>query len=373
MRAVENDSGFPVYRIKQLRAIVPGANERKSQLHGTPFPDPVTIWQLRKVIQQVKPDVIHSYGWITFSCAVAMIGQNIPMLISDRDYNFTCATRTMLYQDQLCGGPQLAKCLRCSAYEMGSAKGWLTALSLYLGWPILLRKTTGVHSVSHHVQRVIRRDLLDSGNGNRIKADVVIPSFRLSSENVSDSSDPALQPYLDQLPKAPFMLFVGGLIKRKGVYVLLEAYQRLQSPPTLVMIGYSGADTPKSFPPNVHVLRDFPHKAVMAAWERALFGVFPSLWAEPFPGVAQEAMSRSRATIGTRPSGHEDVTVDGETGLLVPMGDVDALAKAMQTLIDDAALRERMGKAAGERSAIFLAENSVPQFESAYQQLVDIQ
>lgn len=369
MQAVENDSGFPVYRIRQIRSILPGANERKEQLHGTPFPDPVTIWQLRKVINQVRPDVIHSYGWITFSCAVAMLGQRIPMLISDRDYNFTCATRTMLYNDQLCSGPQLTKCLQCSAREMGTAKGWLTAISLHLGWPLLLRKTTGIHSVSHHVQRVLRRDLLRLSN--HVNTDVVVPSFRLNSENSTDSTDPELKPYLDQLPNEPFILFVGSFIKRKGVPVLIEAYQRLQSPPPLVLIGYTSHDSIRTFPPNVHILENFPHKAVMAAWERALFGVFPSLWAEPFPGVAQEAMSRGRATIGTRPSGHEDVTIDGETGFLVPMGEAEALAISMQKLIENPPLRERFGRAAGERAKIFLAENSIPQFEAAYRQMLD--
>jgi glycosyltransferase involved in cell wall biosynthesis len=370
MPAVENDSGFPVYRIKQLRAILPGANEHQSQLHGTPFPDPVTVWQLGRVIRRVKPEVIHAYGWITFSCAVAMTGLHIPMLITDRDYNFTCATRTMLYNNQICDGPQLGKCLRCSAREMGTAKGWLTTISLVLGQPILLRKTTGAHSVSRYVQRVIRRDLLGSNNDRRLKADVVIHSFRLSSENASDPTDPELKPYLDQLPKEPFMLFVGGLQKRKGVHVLLEAYRQLKTPPPLVLIGYAGLDGPADFPDNVYVLKDFPHPAVMAAWERAMFGVFPSLWAEPLGGVVQEAMSRSRAVIGTKPGGHEDMIIDGETGFLVPMGDAEALASAMQTLIGEAPLRERMGQAAGERSALFLAENAVPQFEAAYRQIL---
>ena len=47
--------------------------------------------------------------------------------------------------------------------------------------------------------------------------------------------------------------------------------------------------------------------------------------------------------IGTRPGGHEDMIEDGENGLLVPAGDSEALAVAMSRLIEDAALRERLG------------------------------
>ena len=81
----------------------------------------------------------------------------------------------------------------------------------------------------------------------------------------------------------------------------------------------------------------------MAMWERALFGVFPSKWPEPLATVVHEAMSNGRPVIGTTPGGHEDMIDDGETGFLVPGGDPDALAAAMARLIDDAALRERLG------------------------------
>jgi len=141
--------------------------------------------------------------------------------------------------------------------------------------------------------------------------------------------------------------------------------------PLLVLVGTIEFDSPREFPPGVIVLRDFPHDAVMAAWERCLFGVVPSLLPEPLGSVVYEGMSRGKAVIGTRPGGHSDMIIPGETGLLVPAGDVQALTQAMNDLIEQPALRERFGRAAQERARFFTASIAVPQFERFYQLLID--
>ena len=95
----------------------------------------------------------------------------------------------------------------------------------------------------------------------------------------------------------------------------------------MVLAGPLAPDTPESFPDGVTVLTSVPHPTVMAMWDRALFGVFPTKWPEALGNVVHEAMSRGRAVIGTRPGGHEDMIEDGETGLLVEAGNVEALAR----------------------------------------------
>jgi glycosyltransferase involved in cell wall biosynthesis len=96
----------------------------------------------------------------------------------------------------------------------------------------------------------------------------------------------------------------------------------------------------------------------------------PSTLPEPLGTVIFEVMSRGRAVIGTRPGGHADMILDGETGLLVPRGDVDALARAMRRLLQDAGLRERLGAAARERAAQFTADVALPRLEQLYAELI---
>jgi glycosyltransferase involved in cell wall biosynthesis len=104
----------------------------------------------------------------------------------------------------------------------------------------------------------------------------------------------------------------------------------------------------------------------MAAWERSLFGVAPSILPEPLGNVVHEAMSKGKAVIGSIAGGMSDMIVEGETGLLTPPGDVDMLAAAMRRLIDDGPLRERMGRAGRARARQFTSEAVMPRFEALF-------
>lgn len=190
---------------------------------------------------------------------------------------------------------------------------------------------------------------------------------------VASAGSPIVVPastVLDRLPAEAYILFVGALAPHKGIPTLLAAYQRLASPPPLVLIGTTWPDTPKHLPARVTVMTNLPHPNVMVAWERCLFGVLPSICAEALGDVVIEAMSVGKAMIGSRAGGIVDLIQDGETGLLVPPGDVDALADAMNRLIQQPALRERMGHQARLGARRFAPAFIVPQFISLYQKVI---
>lgn len=375
LAAQENDGGVMVHRLKQLRSLLPSTEPLTKQRHQPPFPDPLTVWQLRRLINEFQPDIVHSYGWFSYSSAAALLGKRIPLLVSARDYAYSCATRTLVRNgEQLCSGPAPVKCLACAAQHYGMPKGWLAVLGVYTGRILLRRKLRGMHSISTYVKQIVGRDFLDAPDTAQPPADdilqAVIPSFREQDYEENVNVSPELRPYMEQLPKQPFMLFVGALRLVKGLEQLLAAYERLEAPPPLVLIGTVEPDTPPNFPKGVIVLQNFPHAAVMASWERCLFGVVPSLWPEPLGSVVYEGMSKGKAMIGTTPGGHTDMIIDGETGLLVPQGDVQSLANAMRRLLTDPALSTRLGQAARVRARLFTADVAVPRFEQLYLQLV---
>jgi glycosyltransferase involved in cell wall biosynthesis len=80
-------------------------------------------------------------------------------------------------------------------------------------------------------------------------------------------------------------------------------------------------------------------------------------------------MARGKAIIGTCPGGHTDLLSDGVTGLVVRSGDAAALTLAMQRLIEEPALRERLGKAARLRARSFAMPTVLDQFEALYRDL----
>ena len=366
--AFEDDDGISIHRLRQMRTI-PGLSRSRSLHHQPPFPDPVTAISLRRLIARFNPDLVHSYGWMSYSVAAALIGSRIPMLITARDYGYSCANRTLMRDGEECDGPGLVKCVGCAGRNYGRPKGWIAALGVSLSSPLLRRKVSGVHSVSSYVRQIVQRDFLDEGSertSGHVIHDVIGSVSDPGPEAVAAVEEPG------HLPSEPFILFVGAFRKIKGLPELLAAYQLLDPAPPLVLIGTIEPDSPTEFPPGVRLLLDQPHEAVLATASspRCLFGVMPSRFPEPFGTVVCEVMSSGKPVIGTTPGGHTDMIVDGETGILVPRGDVQALAAAMQELIDDAAKRERFGNASRERARQFTAEVSIPRLEGLYEQLV---
>jgi glycosyltransferase involved in cell wall biosynthesis len=365
----EDDDAVRVFRVRPLASRIPRISGDPTRLHHPPLPDPVTVWTLRRIIRQIKPDVVHSYGWMTYSGAAALIGTSIPLIISARDYGNVCAVRTLLRRrpagSEICSGPAPIKCLACAYNYYGPLKALGAVGGVLGGRALLRRKMRALHSVSTYVQRVMQRHLLPRRATGFYPVEAVIPSFHCQAPDADVDRH-----ILAQLPAEPYILFVGVLRLCKGLEPLFEAYGQLVAPPPLVLIGTPAPDTPERFPPGVTLLYNVPHPTVMAAWERALFGVAPSILPEPLAGVVREAMSKGKPVIGTMPGGTGDMIVDGESGLLVPAGDVGALRNAMQRLTDDEELRCRLGRKAGRQAARFTVDAVMPRFEALYDQVL---
>ena len=367
---VEEQEGYTVHRVRQMRTLLPLFVRDRVQRHQPPFPDPVSVLALRRLLAEFEPELIHAYGWLAFSVAAALGRRRIPMLVSARDYGYFCATRTLLRKGTPCDGPGPLKCVSCAGEYYGRPKGWVAAAGVAMSKPLLERKMTGLHSVSSYVEEVTVRYLPKAGkSGNDGLFKVTIPSFQAEPPPMLGAAAPDVDAWLAKLPAEPFILYVGAFRKVKGLETLFAAYNRLDSPPPLVLMGTFERDSPPDFPKDAVVLTDVPHQVVMAAWDRAMFGVMPSLWPEPLGATVAEGMSRGKPVIGTKPGGHTDM-LTAETGILVPQGDADALTTAMKRLIDDPALRDSMGRAAAERAQGFAAPAVLPRFEQAYEDVL---
>ena len=360
--AFEDDGVVQVHRVRDLPSRMRWISEDPRRHTPPPFPDPEAVWRLRRLIKDFKPDLIPAYGWLAHSAAAALIGKKIPLVIWGHEYGNVCAMRTMVRGTEICSGPAPAKCLACSVSGRGVPKGIVAAASVLGARALLRRKTSAIHSVSEYVASVLNRDLRIPGVPS-----VVIPNFHVDDDDAAPD-----ERILERLPKEPFILFVGAFRRLKGIDELIAAHQRLEDPPPLVMVGIKTPDTPESFPAGVTALTAVPHATVMAMWDRALFGVFPSKWPEPLATVVHEAMSSGRPVIGTTPGGHQDMIDDGETGFLVPGGDSNALAEAMGRLVGDDELRERLGRQAKQRASRFTREAVVPQLERFYYETIAV-
>ena len=87
---------------------------------------------------------------------------------------------------------------------------------------------------------------------------------------------------------------------------------------------------------------------LIGQYQHANLFLFPSRH-EGMPNAVLEAMASGLPVIASRIAGSEELVVDGETGMLVPSEDVDALRSALKQLLPNASLRQGMGAASRRR------------------------
>jgi glycosyltransferase involved in cell wall biosynthesis len=158
---------------------------------------------------------------------------------------------------------------------------------------------------------------------------------------------------------APLVAEVGRLCDVKGQRELIEAVARLPGA-RAVLVGADleqGGLYEESLRQRAEELgvadrvvfagyRDDAARVVAAADVFAL----PS-WTEGLPLVVLEAMALGRPVVATNVGGTPELVADGETGLLVPPRDVDALTAALRRVLDDEGLRRKLGEAGRRRVA----------------------
>ena len=277
------------------------------------------ILALRQITGRIKPDVAHHSG---LQCCVfgsiAAFGRRFPYVsaLTGMGYVFTSAT-------------------------------WRTRrLRTILKWllPSLLNRPGDVVLVQNPDDRAALVDL-----GISEASVVLIPGSGVDTD--------ALQPLPE--PDGPIAYgFAGRLLTDKGIRALVAAHdivrtQGLQT--NLLIAGNPDPANPASVSleevnewtkrPGITWLGHV--KDISALWKRCHFAILPS-HREGLPGSLMEAAACERAMIATNAPGCREIVIDDETGLLVPIEDPPALARAITTLATSPELRARYGNAARE-------------------------
>lgn len=161
------------------------------------------------------------------------------------------------------------------------------------------------------------------------------------------------------------LLFVGRLVEKKGVAVLIEALRRLpEDTATLTVVGGGPLDaTLRELAEGLPVefvgqrsrddlARDYKAHDVI---------VIPSVAAasgdqDGLPVALLEAMGSGCAVIASDLPGINEAVIDGESGILVTSGDDEELSTVIMRLARDPGLRERLSRGAADRSLLYSVE-----------------
>ncbi|MDX6698044.1 MAG: phosphatidyl-myo-inositol alpha-mannosyltransferase [Solirubrobacteraceae bacterium] len=146
------------------------------------------------------------------------------------------------------------------------------------------------------------------------------------------------------------IVFVGQAVERKGLPVLLRAFEALRDhvPATLQIVGATEDEVASLLVDarGVEVLGKVSDERKREALESADILCAPSLGGESFGMVLTEAFAAGTPVVASDIAGYRDVVSDGVDGVLVPRGDATALAEALRDLWLEPERRERMSAAA---------------------------
>ncbi len=253
---------------------------------------------------------------------------------------------------------------------VGAAAARLHRLPLVLTVHTSLRHTLAVGDFRSAVLKTLGGRIEHWGEHSAEAVLVITPRLRrlLVSDGVDEDRvhviPPGVNPSLFDGPfEDPFayvgkprVLFVGRLAPQKGVRTLVAAAGLLEDPSVQVLLVGDGPERPAverqakriGVGNRLHFVGFVAHDRLPAVLAHADLLVLPSLY-EELGTVLLEAMQAGLPIVASKTGGIPDVIEDGVNGMLVPPGEPEALAGAIDRLLADRDLARQLSEGAQER------------------------
>ena len=321
-------------------------------MHCDPAPEPDFVAAFEQasdgesVLKDFAPDVLFLHKSENPD-QVRRLAERLPTVRMVHDHDLVCMRRHKYFpiSTRVCDRPAGIDCYLHLCFIQRAGSGSLLPIKLV---------GVGERRRAIHAHEAVRRFLVGSEWMRRELAINGIPKDKIEIT----PPIPAALAEIQAMPPsvAPEILFVGQVIRGKGVDLLLRALAEVPPPWHATVVGTGNhLEACKKL---AHELRIedqvrfagwVPHSELTPLYVDAALTVVPSRWPEPFGMVGIEAMARGRPVVGFSVGGIPDWLEDGVTGLLVPEADTSALAAAVHRLLRDEPLRVKLGEAAVQR------------------------
>lgn len=298
--------------------------------------------KMEQAVSKFRPDVAHLhiyYGQLTASILAPIHRQGIPLVQTLHEYKLVCATHGLYANGQYCDRCQghahwkalLEKCNRGSLSRTA-----LSVAEAYLANALGDRRLVDRYiAVSEYQKRTLLRLGLP---GEKLR---VVHHFADAAEKPADGP-------------GSYFLYVGRMVREKGIVELLHAYAQLDKPrPPLVLVGGGsdaeliGREIAALKLTGEVVLAGHKNKAELAElYRQCICAINPSRLNETFGLTVLEAMSYGRPVIASNVGALPEMVRHMDTGILVESRAESELARAMELLWRQPAEAMRMGLAA---------------------------
>jgi len=321
--------------------------------------NPWAFWGLRRVLAEFQPDVVHVRMFLgQLSPLILPLLRHIPSLYHIAIYEAICPSATKMLPDRSpCHSSPGMVCYRSHCLPLRAMLPQMLRMKLWQHW--------------HEAFRLI------IANSEAVRSRLVAEGIRPAE--VIWNGIP-IQPSRPPLSFPPTVAFAGRLVQEKGVDVLLKAFAKVvgQVPEARLLLAGEGPQQERlrgliaklGLSTNVSMLGHIPRRELEQHFAPAWVQTVPSIREETFGLVAAEAMMRGTAVVASSSGGLNEIVQNGQTGFLVPPGDINLLAEALIRILKDRDLAEQMGKSAREFALRhFTGEISVEKFIALYQNL----
>ena len=347
-RSYENGSGAGVG--SQLRAAL-------NLIHS-----PEAVRKIGALIDRTRPDVVHChnvYHQLTPSIIGAAKRRGVPVILTLHDYKPVCPVYLRLRTGAVC-----SQCL-----DRGFSRVVVNRCA-----DGSLRKSAVLYA-----EAVVQRIL-----GNYEKLDAVIAPSEFMRDSVTVRRFPAgkvsvipngvdIQAIQSSAEDGGYVFYMGRLSSEKGIDTLLEAHAAIAERIKLVVAGTGPLEEDlRARYPKAQFLGHLSGTALGDAIRKASVVVVPSNWYENCPMSVLEAMAYGKPVVGSDMGGIPELIVHGETGLLFPAGDHNALRAQLLQLMQSPELRKRLGAAGRNRAEErFSLERHNAALMAVYRRVID--
>src|SRR5690242_11332528 len=181
----EVQQGVRIYRVRGTMQKLKFLFSNSEITYSPPFPDPAIVLELRRIIQQERPQIVHAHNWFVHSFTPLKAWSDAKFVVTLNDYSLTCVQKRLMRHQANCTGPGVTKCVSCSAHFYGLAKGPVATLANFY-WGKRERQAADVFLPVSQT----------TADGNQLdKYDVryeVVPNFIPDDTAISSDDDPLL-------------------------------------------------------------------------------------------------------------------------------------------------------------------------------------
>jgi glycosyltransferase involved in cell wall biosynthesis len=218
------------------------------------------------------------------------------------------------------------------------------------------RFATRVYSVSPSLEQVVRGMDLCSGDKLSTLGDGSCGGIDIEQFSPDSGAARATVRQAEGIPlNAQVICFVGRIARDKGIQILATAWQELSLELPNVYLLFCGPDDPSDpvAPDMLALLKGHPRVRMTGQWASNVRDIYAAsdicvlpTYREGLPQVVLEAGAMGLPVVASRVTGVVSALQENVTGLLVPAGDPNALAKGLRLLVINEEMRRRLGFAA---------------------------